>query len=792
MINFKWEDDSYLPFVTITQPSITTYKLVPDYTITNQNNTSIVNAFTHIYKLPSEMFNMKNLSQQRPNQIYFNILLKKNDVEFYLSTPMDHEDLIENKLKTIWNKSDIRKGIYSELNNLNIDNAEICELVLKDYNFKSLNTDTKNLYPLTNMLGITKALKDNEKVRVCIIIEPIKRTDWINIAKDEYKAYKLGKTINKEMSIKEKIAKLGFLSVESALNLYIDFKIMILESIFGAIMPGEDEKDKLDINLKIDGLERIKEENKAIGLTTMTTRKQTSEAFKVKIVILSESIDINRRKLNMLSIANSYKDLNSDNELVIRLYNKKDQQNLFKRVLENKLFTSKDCIMSDSEVAKLIQLPQKDLQNEYNIQRIDTREVDVPTQLQNGLVRIGEAEKQGKKVMTTWSMDKNIMALGKVFLGGQNCGKTTAIKRTVKDCYKAGYSNIVIDYIEDCDTAKEIARVIPDKDKIFITLGTKDNIPSLAYTEVSSLITEDMDVWDRVRYANLIAEQVEYFINAVTDEGTGELTAPMMRYLHAASMVTFIKPGTTIGDVFDVLRRWDKRNEAIRDAKYSKCFDEDDDIFFDLNELHERDPKGKIIGTREHLIIGITNRIVAIQKNPYLKAMLKSNGDNNNFTQLIEEGKSIFILIPQNYFPNQATRDMLTTFFISRIWLTVQLRKNNKDARLCNVIFDEVHQVQTTAKFLSNHVTEFRRHRLGLILSCHYLGQLGKLELALKSSGASYILMAGAEKKNFENLKEELSPFTIEDFLSLKEHCSLNLINYGNQYAKYITLLPEF
>ena len=267
----------------------------------------------------------------------------------------------------------------------------------------------------------------------------------------------------------------------------------------------------------------------------------------------------------------------------------------------------------------------------------------------------------------------------------------------------------------------------------------------------------------------------------------------MIRYLHAASMITFIKPGATINDVFLVLRRWDKRNEAIRYAKYSGCFEKDDDIFYDLEELHERDKEGKIIGTRENLIIGILNRIVILQKNPFIKAMLGAEiNKDDNLTKWIEEGKSIFIHIPQTKFPNQNTRDILTTFFISRIWLAVQLRENNKDARLCNVIFDEVHQVPTTARFLSNHITEFRRHRLGLILSCHYLKQMRELLIALKSSGASYVLIAGTEKENLETLREEILPFTIEEGMKLKPHTSINVVNYGNQYAKFITSLPKF
>jgi hypothetical protein len=787
-------ETALLPFIEkyVDVPT-TTYKIVPDYMIDNSNNEAIAHAISTMYLSPRERINIRNFAYASPKQVYFDIIFRpKNEASFYLTVDKQYTTLIESKMKTVWNKAEISSTNRENIDNFNINNTAVCELVLKDYNFKSLSISKGHLYPLTNMFSVLRGIKEGEQIRVNIAIEPIKRSNWVNIAKDEFEAYKSGKVIDNEMGTKEKLFKLGFQSAEAALGLFIEYKLLLLESVMGIVTPDPKEDKRQKFDLKIDSIEAVKESLKYNGLTPSTVQKLISEAFKVKISILSESNDSNRAKLNMLAVASAYKDLKEDNELVIKPLTESEQNLLFRQVINMDVVPSRKCILSDKEVAKLIQLPQRDLQNEYQIKRIDSREVDVPEQLQGGPVRIGIAEKQGKRVMATWSNDKNIMALAKMFVGPQNAGKTTALKRTAKDCYKAGYSNIVIDFIESCETAREVAEAIPGKDKVMIKLGTKELVPALAYNEVSKLISEDLEPWERIRLANLLAEQVEYLINAVTDSSTGELTAPMLRYLHSACMVIFIKPGSKIADVFDVLRRWDKRNEAIRYAKYSKCFD-DDDIFFDLNELHKRDNKDKIIGTRDDLIIGILNRITILQKNPYLKEMLRADIDiEQDFTKYIEEGKSIFIMIPQYLFPNVMVRDILTTFFISRIWLTVQMRENNHDARLCNVIFDEVHQVPTTAKFLSNHVTEFRRHRLGLMLSCHYLKQLKDLLNALKSSGVSYVLIAGTEKENLEMLKEELQPFTIEEGLNLKPHTSLNIVNYGNQYAKFTTALPKY
>ncbi|UYZ39093.1 hypothetical protein OD350_28895 (plasmid) [Clostridium beijerinckii] len=768
-----------------------TYKIKPDFTIDNSNNDSLIHSLSTMYKSPRERLSIRELKYYPQQKVYFDIIFRHRRVNFYCSIPNDYADLVVGKMKTIWNRSEVSRTEISNINSFNKNKTCLCEMVLKDFNFKSLSTAKNNLYPLTNMMGITKLLRDSEQVRINIAIEPINRQNWFDVAKDEFKSYKEGRIINNEMGTKEKIVKAGFMGAEIGLELYLEFKMLLFESIMGIVMP-EKKKEKQIFEIKIDSIETIKKQNEMNGLTPNTIYKMTAESFRTKITIMSESIDLRRANMNMLSVANNYKDLNEDNELILRSLTKTEQERLFDRIINFNVMTNNKCVLSDKELAKLIQLPQKELQNEYKIESIDTREVTIPKQLQGGKVRIGIANKQGRDITATWSIDKNIMALAKLFVGCQNAGKTTAIKRTVKECFKAGYSNIVIDYIENCDTAKEIAEVIPEEDKIVLELGNKDYIPAMAYNEVSKLINEDIDPWDRIRLANLIAEQVEYLINSVTDSSTGELTAPMLRYLHAASIITFIKPGAKINDIFTILRRWDKRNEAIRYAKYSSCFEKEDDIFFDLEELHERDKEGKIIGTREHLISGILNRIIILQKNPYIKAMLTSDiNENEDLEKYIEEGKSIFILIPQTKFPNQVVRDILTTFFISRLWLTVQLRNNNKDARLCNVIFDEVHQVPTTARFLSNHVTEFRRHRLGLILSCHFLKQLKDLLISLKSSGTSYILIAGTEKENLEALKQEIDPFTVEEGLKLKPYTSLNIVNYGNQYAKFITQLPK-
>ena len=60
----------------------------------------------------------------------------------------------------------------------------------------------------------------------------------------------------------------------------------------------------------------------------------------------------------------------------------------------------------------------------------------------------------------------------------------------------------------------------------------------------------------------------------------------------------------------------------------------------------------------------------------------------------------------------------------------------------------------------------------------------------LKSANTSYMLIAGCSKDNYNELKEELDPYELEDLLNSKRYYSLNLIKANNGYSKFITKLP--
>lgn len=111
--------------------------------------------------------------------------------------------------------------------------------------------------------------------------------------------------------------------------------------------------------------------------------------------------------------------------------------------------------------------------------------------------------------------------------------------------------------------------------------------------------------------------------------------------------------------------------------------------------------------------IGVTNRAASLKRNEDMRDMLAAPIDySTNFIDLISKGKTVLVRIPQTI----------------------------------------VHQIPTCAKFLTDYLTEFRRHRLSFLFAIHYLKQFRELLDAVRNAGTSYMILAGCGKDNVNML----------------------------------------
>ena len=813
----------------VVKNKMTTYRITPDFRVSNTKNEIISNTFANLYQPLMKRISLANVNYRKQAQVHFNIVMEKRDVAFYISFPTQFEELIEGKMKSCWKGCALDEVETTDHLRFNTVNTVGAELRLTDYNVKPVSIDLEDTSHLLSLFQVLRAINHDDKVVINIAIESMSRLDWLSIVGDETQLIKEGKDkiVSSDFTTiaKREIGKLG----SEVIGLYLEYKLLPVELLLGLMNNSGDEL----FNIKEgDRLLREQFENEDRRFSGRrfpiddddfdfrrgrrssnqnSVFKKNSDVFKCKITILSSSEDKQKAHLNLLSVFESFKELNAENEFYIKELKHKNVISRVKEIRGYQVTMDNKCILSTKEVAKLIQLPPQKAQKDFKIKAINTLESDMPMDNFSGDVTMALTKQGGKEYVVYKPLDKSMRSLGWILIGGQNAGKTTCMKRIAYENYKyANETNFVIDNIEDCKIAKACREVIPNTKRYDIKLSYDDtkNIPSFSFNEISCLITDDTDPFRRLTYASDIAEQIQLIIENISDDKNGGLTDAMVRYLYSASVVAYVKPYAVLQDVFDILRVPTIRDKAIEYAKSTGCF-EDDGIFLTLKQLDKVVQESRVIGEDEHgkpikeketyvvnndqAIVGINNRIVMLEKNPYIRKMLKQKPNpNENFLKFIEEGISIVISIPQYDFKSKQIRDMISSFYLSRLWLAVQSRKDNENANVCNIFIDEVYTIPASIQLLDEHVTEFRRHRLPIFTSCHHLGQFkGTLE-QFKASGGNYMFLQSTIKETYDIMKEDLSPFTYEDIHALKPHHAIIRQRGVNGYTNYIARIPNF
>lgn len=831
----------------VTKDKLVTYKITPDVRVNNSKNEIITSTFAHLFKPPMTRFSIKDMSYALPNRVYFTIVLenkdkqdednskdkpirkksKKQNVGFYLSFPQEFHDLVMGKVSTCWKNVGLDKVDDNSFLIAPIKDTVAGEMVLKDYNFKSISTSTSNSSHLDSLFQLMRSMNEQDKVIINMAIEPIPRDDWMYIVKGETEKEENGIPKFSAESMKDFIFKKGLDGLAQLLDVYLEFKLIPLNIVLGLVDQSPDSvtiepskrtptrgkkgKQNKEIPRPRDNFEDRSYKSPSNRSSGGSSMKKNSEVCKCKITILSASSSKTRAYTNLLSVSETFKELNDDNEFIMKEIS---ERFLRKRVIDIRRFNvapDNNCILSSKEIATLLQLPKGEIQKEYHTEAITDMEGDISRELLQGKFPVAISSKRGKEFVVYRSQDKSVRCYPMIMCGSANMGKTTFLMRVAYQNFLVGDSNLVIDTIQDCKVAQACKEHIPDNMRVDIDVmeSNEDNIPSFSFNEISNRITEDMKPFKRLRLASKISTQVISLISNISSDTA--LSDAMIRYLHSACVITFIKPLATIQDAVDVLRIPEKRDVAIEYAKTTHCFDGDDSYFYNLEQLDKYE-KAKRKVTNENgeeveeaylrrvnndtAIVGINNRMTQLESDPYFKKMLAQRPNpNEDFLKFIDEGKTINISIPQNIegFEQQSLRDVVALYYFSRIWLAVQSRVDNDNARPCHVLLDELYTIPGTITLIKNHVTEFRRHRLGLVTSCHNFRQFGEGFEQIESANANFFLFSSVEKKSFDLLKERLQPYTYDDVTALKPHHALILQGSATDKTSiYTGRLPNF
>lgn len=765
--------------VQIRKPEYIYLKLIPNNSVKNNNTHYIARTISNLWKtiqqrikieerqfkkvLGKEFVIPSKIAYQKASKVSYFIYMEKKKVEFYFIVPSHFETIITEKLNNVWHSITIEK--VKELP-VFTNKATCYEMAYKKEDGLSLKIDRRDNYLLQSKLNIVDVMEEGDKVGVFYNFIPAFQPPILNEYRNTIAKLKSGKPVDRNKTGLVYALKMG-LSI-------LDGLVQDVADVLG----GAKHKENNPLEGIIDKLNGGKE------ISESTERKGKGSFVNTQILLFSESKDPTRQLNNATSLGHSYDILTEDNKLIAKPFKKKIDFTSYDMKAEINKF-------GDEEAQNLIQLAGRELLERHNfMEKVSTFETEVPDDLRKGVFCIGTNTFRGNKqkaFLTEHHEFKNLLLL---LIGPTRAGKSNFISHLSIDAVENGECVIIFDFIKQNELSTEVARCFPNHQVLNIETTDLKTIQGMGYNEAQTL---SPDPFKRYASSKLQNTNLILLINAVKAEGLAPLSSKMKRYLEAAALVVFLNNGA-FKDVIEVLEDEDSRHKWI--SKVPHDLDEYMNGYIRaLYELDEYDKDGNIIGTKLGKVDGILDRMNELKMNPYIELMLKKGTSKNiNLVEEIQKNQVICIRMKGSDFPTNMEKDVLTTYWLTKIMLALEIRDKlmAPDERVkVNLIIDELYQVENCEKVLKSKLSQIAKFLCKPVVSCHYINQLNYLRPELRSANTSYMLIAGCDEANFNELKSDLAPFTYETSLkNMPSYHSLNRIKTKDGYATFITQLP--
>ena len=755
---FKAKSMKLNDYVKVIKNEYVTVQIIPAKSNRNNNTDAIAQIINKMYLKANQLIIRENkkLIISTQSKVSYYIHITKDKVEFYFIIPKIHITKFKTKFIEVWKNVEVK-----EVDRIPVDinKGTKYQLNYKYNDSLSLDVDKRSNDLLNANLSTLEILEAGESIGIFYNFIPTgeREINYFQVNHSEIiNKYKNGNNLKKSKNIGD------------ILILSIRFLIGFIDDFISSMQNSLNNK-------KVIGIKREP--------TPATIKKASKDIIKTQIIISSQSTSRSREQTLLNSMSNSYKAISNDNELIPKEI-KKDID-IYKTIIDNVGVN----YVATEEAQNFISIAGRELIEQYNV--IDHNkilELKIPKCLENGEIRIGTVKCKDTVQEAYYSTDKQISRLGRVLMGSMGAGKDYYMVNMAKDIIKAGRGLIVIDYIDKCQLADNIKAITPKEKLLEIDCSNINQLQTFSYNELK--ISDDMDIYTKISVSMQKAQQLQILLDSINDDNS-KLTPRMLRYLYAgATVVFFNNSNASFKNVIDVLLDPAKRENIINSLSVEAkeiLIDEIDD----LKELTKKDKKGNMENV-DNKIDGIIDRISWLKTNFYTKlAFTKDSKDNIDFIEAINQNKVILIKIPEKTFNSKMIRNVLATFYLSKIWLSKQLGATENKTEL---FINEIHQSYNMQLLMEDILVECRKFNLVPTLALHYLGQCtNKLKNSILASGSSFLLISGCDVKAFTELRAHFEKYGYSeaDLVELDRYNALCLIkNEENNYSAFVSKLP--
>lgn len=732
--------------IIINKPEYVYLKLTPNKSIRNTQTGRILEfvAETYTNLLDRIKFGFINLTYTTRSKFAYYIYITKSNIEFYFIVREDYVDLLCQRISEVW------KNLVTITTVESIPKFQKYNYYL-DYKYEnalSMRCDNRDNDLIGSILNTTNIMHEGDKVGLLFNFTPIYQKNWI---------MKYNQTMDK---IKNDLP-------------YYKNKISLL-SVFCAVV---DYADKF-----LNELINRKPQKKDYGFSL----SEDTRGKKKKTVVSTQIVCAGNSNNAMVSLCEAFHIIDDDNSLV--KHRKKRKMNF-----ESYSMKCNKMLISTSEAQNFVSLPGDTLLKQYKIEHINIAEAKVPEELQHGYMRLGTNTFRGIDTKAFLMDDLQIGTLPVVMIGEQGSAKTTTLGNFAKDAQSRNEGVIIIDYINRTELCDAVKSAVDIKNVIDMDLSDVDNAQGIGYNELKPKSDKAKDI---AECSNQKAQYISRLIDSIGNKSNNadDLSSRMDRYLSAASNVVMVDENASLKDVVKCLNDYKYRDICIKRLRKDVAAKMDEYIS-DLRELDEIDSKtGKVSSTKFSKIEGVNDRISKLRKDYRLKEMFNASCRYNiDLVDAMEKGKVVLFRMRQVDFPTSYSRNVMTTYLLTKIWAAGIVRGSMHEVPLrCHIIVDEPFQAHTMMDLINNEqiIPQTRKFQIQFLMTAQYKSQIAKIFESLHNAGASYMLMKGSAESHFDDFKDLIYPFTLDDMQSLKQFHSINIINTKDGRKVFETALP--
>lgn len=757
-------------------PEYSYMKLLPSSSISNYDSAELSLLVNELFKTLLERIHFieNRFFLEKRTSIRYMIDISKTSVEFFYVIPSAYKDLAIDTIAKMWNG----RCTVQEINKNSIrvlEDPTIYQLKYKYEDSLSMKTDKKSNKFLHNALSVIEIMGARDNVQLAVNLIPYQRksSSWKTYCDDIYDRYKKNLPVHKNKIDFTYLMELLFASVGELINL---------------ILP---ESLRTSVDFSIAG------DKRELSQSSIKKAKDAKKIVDTQMAVLTKSEDKEFEDTLAKSFCGAFKSIKEDNELLGYKTNFKKSE----VSIHNHRWNIDVNRLCADELSNIITIAGQAILKQFkNIEHVAIKQVQLIPELAEGIAVLGTQTYKNSTQVQYLNEYKAYAILPILILTKMGGGKSTwfetvgvslmnNFRRKMREGKPAKKESILcLDFIKQNELSYNIMNNMDPEDIELIDLSTPEGTAKLGFFFKEAEIDYD-DPKKRIRTASRQSNEMMKLINYLNNDTSKPLTTPMQRYLNSAFMICYIHENKSLRDAMRIIENYDVRHEYI-DMVPDELKESLDDEIRALLELDDPDE-----GTKQKLVSGIIARTYTLQSDPILKEMYKATPDTGvNFIDAMQEGKGIFILMPDDEFDCNSI-NIVSTYVIARLFFACKKRGKMNPNKLtrCTLLIDEINLAPGCLTTLNDIIGQLRKYVLRPIISAHNLQQIKELRANLTSVGLSVILPQGSWEQNFLEFEHQFNKegFTLDDLHTLREYETLNLMETSQGKKAFISKFPK-